>query len=101
MVIRRWGAPTLPTKDQVFQIFENEELEPFLEVLEKNHRVEAHKHPLDEVRMLIQGELLVDISGNKVLLRVGDRIDIPSNTTHSKQVQGDKDCISVCAHKLY
>jgi mannose-6-phosphate isomerase-like protein (cupin superfamily) len=43
--------------------------------------------------------MLFDISGNKLLLRAGDRIVIPSNTRHSKRVQGQESCVCICAHK--
>jgi quercetin dioxygenase-like cupin family protein len=60
-----------------------------------------HRHPFDEVRMVIAGRLILNISGNQLLLREGDRIDIPANTRHSKSADGNEDCICVVASRPF
>jgi len=82
-------------------MFQTEGLVPYEEVYPKDTNIPDHRHPFDEVRMVAQGELLLDISGNKLLLRPGDKIVIPSNTRHSKQVHGDLPCLCVCAQKTF
>ncbi len=81
-------------------MFKREGLEPFEEIIEPNKSIKTHRHPFDEVRMILSGELILDISGNKLLLRAGDKIIIPSNTKHSKKVETEESCISVCAQKI-
>ena len=100
MLISRLQAPHLPQKDQILMIFQAEGLTPFEDVLPAGEEILDLRNPFDEVRVVAAGELLLDIAGNKLLLRAGDRIVIPSNTRHSKQNQGDEPCICICANKI-
>ncbi len=101
MLISRWQAPTLPDVSQMKMMFEAEGLSPQEEIYEPDAFVPDHRHPFDEVRMVAEGEMVLDIAGNKLLLRPGDRIVIPSNTRHSKKVQGTHRCLCICAQKTY
>ncbi len=101
MIVSRWQAPVLPTGEHIKMIFEREGLQPFEETYAPGDTVAAHRHPFDEVRMLVKGSLLIDIAGNRLLLRAGDKIIIPSNTKHSKKVQGDTDCVCICSYKAF
>ena len=101
MLVRRWQAPVVPMKEQIVRMFEMEGLDPYEEVFPRGAEVGDHKHPFDEVRMVSEGELLLNVAGNQLLLRAGDRIVIPSNTRHSKKVQGDSECICICAKKAF
>lgn len=101
MLVRRWQAPVVPDKSQIFSMFEMEGLTPFEERFEPQTLVPDHRHPFDEVRMVAEGELLLNIAGNQLLLRPGDRIVIPSNTRHSKKVNGDRPCVCICANKTF
>jgi quercetin dioxygenase-like cupin family protein len=49
--------------------------------------------------MVVEGELLVNVSGNQLLLRAGDRIEIPSNTKHHYSAHGDASCLCVIAQR--
>lgn len=101
MIIYRWQSPVIPEKDQMRLFFEREGLPPIQEVYEPGEEVAKHQHPFDEVRMVCSGQIIFNISGNQLLLRSGDRIVIPSNTWHSKKVQGDQPCVSLCAFTSY
>ncbi len=101
MIVRRWQAPIVPTLDQIKIMFVAEELEPYEEVYPAKAVIEEHRHPFDEIRMVYEGELFVNISGNQLLLRPGDRIEIPSNTKHLTKVNGDEPCKCVCARRLF
>ena len=101
MIVNRWQAPIFPTKEQILLFFEREGLKPIEEVYQPGEEIKNHYHPFDEVRMLVKGALLVDIAGNRLLLRGGDKIIIPSNTRHAKSAQGDLPCISICAYKAF
>jgi quercetin dioxygenase-like cupin family protein len=101
MLIRRWQAPVVPDQTQMIKMFEMEGYEPFLETLEPEKDIRDHKHPFDEVRMVSSGELLMNVSGNQLLLRAGDRITIPSNTKHSKKVNSAQPCVCICAKKSF
>lgn len=99
MLISRWQAPLIPTRSQVHMILEDEGLEPYEESYEPKAKVGEHRHPFCEIRVVAEGELLFNISGNQFLLRPGDRVEIPANTKHSHVAQGDKACVCVCAQK--
>jgi len=99
MIVRRWLAPLQPSKEQVEALFEKDGLEYFEENFEAGTKISKHRHPFDEVRMILKGRILYDISGNKVLLRPGDKIIIPSNTLHSKVVQKEEACFSICSYQ--
>lgn len=83
MIIRRWQAPLTPDIKQIRQMFFLEGLKPQEEVLEEGQSTKERKFPFDEVRIMVEGEVILDISGNKVLLKEGDRVMIPSNTKHT------------------
>lgn len=101
MIVTRWQAPVLPSAEQIKMIFEGEGLSAAEETLPPGTVGRDLRHPFDEVRMVISGALLMNISGNQILLRAGDRIDIPSNTKHSKSANGDETCVCVVAHKPF
>ena len=101
MIIRRWIAPLSPSKHQIQTVFEQDGLKYFEEDFDSETEIPKHRHPFDEVRTIVKGEILYNISGNKVLLRSGDKIIIPSNTWHSKSVRKDSFCFSICAYQAY
>lgn len=100
MIIQRWMAPLQLTNTQAKMIFESEGLEPYEENYGPHEKVKEHRHPFTEVRFIIKGEMLFNISGNQVLLREGDRVEIPANTRHSHIAQGAQGCLSLCAQRI-
>ncbi len=100
MVITRWQAPSVPSLEQMQMLFKVEGLDPKLETYQANSEIKEHRHPLDEIRMVVSGTLLVNVSGTKLLLRAGDRIEIPSNTKHATKAEGDEDCVSIYANRI-
>lgn len=101
MIVSRWQAPVVPDQNQIRMMIEAEGLEPYLETYEPNSEVNSHRHPFDEVRIVVQGDLYMDVAGNKLLLRSGDRILIPSNTKHSHKSGPSGLCVCMCAHKTF
>jgi len=101
MIVTRWQAPIAPDKSQIQIMFQAEGLEPYEECLQPGSIISDHRHPFDEVRMVASGQMMIDVAGNKLLLRAGDKIIIPSNTRHSKKAEGDRPCTCICAHKTY
>jgi quercetin dioxygenase-like cupin family protein len=100
MIVQRWQAPIIPDLKQIKSLFEAEGLIPTEETHQPQTEVGFHRHIFDEVRTVAKGEVLFDIAGNKLLLRAGDRIVIPSNTKHSFAVQGEEPLVCVIASKL-
>lgn len=101
MIMTRWQASMTPTADQIRLILAQEGLDPFEEVFAADMKIPDHRHPFAEVRVVLSGELLTNVAGNQVLLRPGDRVEIPSNTRHSYAVQGRESCICLCAQKMF
>lgn len=100
MIIQRWQAPLPLTLTQAHLIFENEGLECFEESYDPQQKVREHRHSFSEVRILLTGEMLFNISGNQFLLRAGDRVEIPANTRHSHTAQGSSPCLCLCAERI-
>jgi quercetin dioxygenase-like cupin family protein len=101
MIVIRWQAPLKPTKEQALMIFRAEDLQPHEETLTHQEIYPEHRHPFDEVRMILSGELSVNVNGNQLLLRSGDKIIIPSNTKHSQKVLGQDPCLCIVANKPF
>lgn len=89
MLIFRWQASIPPNSDQIQSILKSEGLEPKEETITKAHRQVEKRHPFGEVRFVATGELLLNVAGTQLLLRAGDRIEIPANTRHSYLAQND------------
>lgn len=100
MIVTRWQAQIVPSKEQVKMMFFAEGLEPLEEVYPVNGTVKEHRHPFDEIRMVVEGELFINVAGNQLLLRSGDRIEIPSNTKHETTARGSQDCVCVYASRV-
>lgn len=99
MIITRWQAPLVPNKEQVYMILESEGLEPFDELYAPQTKIPDHRHPFAEVRIIVSGEMIFNVSGNQFVLRPGDRLEIPANTKHSHVSQGATPCLCVCAQR--
>jgi quercetin dioxygenase-like cupin family protein len=99
MLVSRWQAPILPTRQQMVLMLESEGLEPEEDVIPGTGTVVDQRHPFDEVRIVVSGQMLLDVAGNRLLLRAGDRILIPANTRHSKQADGGEPCVCIYAMK--
>ncbi len=100
MLIQRWTHNEEPQPQILKMMLLNEGLAPELETLAAHAVIRDHRHPFDEVRVIVQGNLILDIGGNQLLLKAGDRVDIPSNTRHSKTVHGGSACISLVSRRI-
>jgi quercetin dioxygenase-like cupin family protein len=100
MLITRWQAPLQPDKNFFRKTLSAEGLDAFEEVIQPGQKIPDHRHPFGEVRFVLEGELLFNVAGNQVLLRPGDRIEIPANTRHSHSAQGSIPCVCLCAQRI-
>ena len=101
MIVTRWQAPVLPALEHIKLIFEEEGLSWAEETFPPGTVIPNHRHPFDEVRIVVSGALFLNIAGNQLLLRTGDRIDIPANTRHSKSVEGSEPCFCIVASRAF
>lgn len=101
MIVTRWQASIVPSEEQIKMMFASEGLEPYEETYPAKANVKDHRHPFDEIRMVVSGSMMLNIAGNQLLLRAGDRIDIPSNTRHSKTAEGEEPCVCIVAKRPF
>src|ERR1700722_4197678 len=99
MLVSRWQAPILPTQQQMVLMLESEGLDPEEETIPSGAAIADHRHPFDEVRIVVSGQLMLDLAGHKMLLRAGDRVLLPANTRHSKQNDAQEPCVCIYAMK--
>lgn len=100
MIVHRWQALQLPNRKQIENIFIDEDLSPQEEVSTPEVTEQYTLLPYAQVRIIVEGQMMMDVDGNKVLLKQGDRIILPANTKHKKYAQGTEKCISLVAHKV-
>ncbi len=79
-----------PTEELIEMTLNSLGLEYKRRELRQNHG--NRRLPFSETRMILAGELIAEVAGNKILLRPGDRIEIPPNTKHSFSINGDQPC---------
>lgn len=98
--IIRWRADRKPTQDEAIAMFTDEGLEFVVETGKPGEEIKDHKHPFDEVRMVISGSMRYNVAGNEFLLKEGDRLELPSNTRHWTRVEPQGECISLYANRI-
>jgi quercetin dioxygenase-like cupin family protein len=99
--ILRWRADRKPTLDEVETMFKDEGLEYTVESMPPETAMKEHKHPFDEVRMVVKGTIRYNVSGNEFILKEGDRLELPSNTRHWTKSDASSECVSVYAFKVH
>lgn len=100
MRIIRWRADRKPTQDEVLSMLQDEGLECNVEVAEPNTEIKDHKHPFDEVRIVVKGAMRYNVAGNEFILREGDRLELPSNTRHWTKAEAQSECVSIYAFRI-
>ncbi len=100
MRITRWRADRKPSMQEIEKMLKDEGLECSVEELPAGAEVKEHRHPFDEVRMVVSGSIRFNVAGNEFLLHAGDRLDLPSNTRHWTKVEPDGTCVSLYCHRV-
>ncbi len=100
MLIQRWQASHTPQKSHLKMMLSLEGLDFIEESYSPEEKVLEHKHPMTEVRIVIEGEMLFHVAGNQFVLRPGDRVEIPPNTKHTHGCFGTQNCLSLYATKI-
>ncbi|MFK8138512.1 MAG: cupin domain-containing protein [Bdellovibrionales bacterium] len=101
MLITRWQAKEVPSIEQLKMILLSEGQDLKEEIFPGGQEIGEHKHPFEEIRIIHTGRMIFNFTGNKVLLRSGDKIIIPPNTKHSMEVQGEEECSSIVAYRPF
>ena len=96
MIIYRWQGDKNLTTEEIRNCYHiNEDQDYNEEIIIEGQTVKEHYHTFLEVRVICKGELLCNIAGNQILLRPGDRIEIPANTKHSYTNNYKEPCVSL------
>jgi len=56
-----------------------------------------HKHPFEEVRIIIEGKLKINTKTKTFILKKGDRLNVPKNEEHEAYVL--EDTTYICGSK--
>lgn len=99
MIIHRWQGDKSLSKDEIkkcYQIKADQEFNE--EVIPTGQSIKDHLHTFLEIRIICTGELLCNIAGNQILLRSGDKIEIPANTKHSYTNNFKGECLSLVGY---
>jgi quercetin dioxygenase-like cupin family protein len=58
-----------------------------------------HTHDVDKIDAVLEGEFLITMAGQKIVLRAGDYLEVPRGTVHSAEVLGLRPVVSLDALK--
>ena len=99
MKLTRWDRETLPSRDVLRSALTGEGLTVSEWVDPPGMVYPVHQHDNLEVRWVIHGKMRVGLpeSGEEFTLDAGDRLDIPSNTPHWTDVDGESPVIYLWA----
>ena len=57
-----------------------------------------HKHSYEEIRIMLEGEMIIETKTNKYHLKKGDILIVPAGEEHKAYVV--KDCKYICGSKM-
>ncbi|MEO1923710.1 MAG: cupin domain-containing protein [Nautiliaceae bacterium] len=57
-----------------------------------------HKHPYDEIRVILKGEMVINTKNKKFHLKPGDTLNVPAGEVHEAYVL--EDCEYICGSKF-
>ena len=85
MIISRWQGTQELSLEKIKKYYHIRDEQDFKEErFDSGTLIKDHYHNLLEIRIITSGQLLCNISGNQLLLRPGDRIEIPTATITRK-----------------
>ncbi len=100
MKISRWTAEVSATPEIIQGIFAAEGLDGRTSTVKSGSKVVNQRAILNEVIQVINGELIFNLSGTQFVLRQGDKLEIPANTSYSFSNMKNEDCTLIMAQKI-
>ena len=79
--ITRWDGAQAPVQSNLVGAMKAEDMVAYVEDSDPC-RIEAHKHPNDEVLVVVSGEMTFGVGDQMWVLKAGDRLDLPAETSH-------------------
>ena len=98
-LVTTWAASAPPTESRLMQLCAEEGLSPYQWSNGPHDVYSAHKHSYDKVIYVVRGSITFGLpeEGREILLKAGDRLDLPSNTVHDAVV-GPQGVVCLEAH---
>lgn len=82
--VRRWSGGQHPTMSTISRIMQDEGLRPYMSQNSPNTRQAVRSHGYYKVLYVVDGslEIILPDSNQRVVLRPGDRMDVPAGVRH-------------------
>ena len=99
LLVTPWVDSAPPTESALMQLCAEEGLTPYQWSNGPYDVYSAHKHSYDKVIYVVRGSITFGLpeEGQKLLLKAGDRFDLPANTVHDAVV-GPQGVVCLEAH---
>jgi quercetin dioxygenase-like cupin family protein len=94
--VTRWHGGEHPSFSSITRQMKKEGLRPYMWVNMPNHRYGVRTHGYDKVLYVIEGTLEITLPDNnqRVILKAGDRVDVPAGVRHGTIVgTGGAKCV--------
>ena len=88
VVVRRWPKNEQPDESKIRRILADEGLHPYQWSNRPGDVYGAHTHSYHKVIYVLRGSITFGLpdKGDKVILNVGDRLELPAGTKHDALV---------------
>jgi quercetin dioxygenase-like cupin family protein len=98
-LVTPWADSDPPTESRLMQLCADEGLSPYQWSNGPHDVYSAHKHLYNKVIYVVRGSITFGLpeEGQKLLLKAGDRLDLPANTVHDAVV-GPQGVVCLEAH---
>ena len=98
--ITPWPDSTIPTESTLRQLCAEQGLHPYQWSNGPHDTYAAHSHEYDKVIYVVRGSITFGLPqlGQKLTLKVGDRLDLPADTVHDALV-GAQGVVCLEAHR--
>lgn len=100
MKITRWTAEIPANKDIIVKLFDKEGLESKPFHIKSGAKLTNQRTHLNEIIQIVQGELIFNLSGTQFVLRQGDKLEIPANTSYSFSNMKEEESVFISAQKV-
>jgi len=98
-LVTPWADPAPPTESTLVRLCAEQGLSPYQWSNGPHDVYSAHSHSYDKVIYVVRGSITFGLpeEDRKILLKAGDRLDLPANTIHDAVV-GAQGVICLEAH---
>lgn len=86
MQLIEWPGPEDPSAAAISDIYRNEGLRPISWSNGPGDRYAEHTHSYHKVLYCVRGSITFDVSGDKLSMKPGDRLELPPGTPHAAVV---------------